>query len=206
MRIAVIGTRASRASWPRTGSIPSTTSPSTRRATHAGGHTNTVRVDLADETQWVDTGFIVYNDRNYPNFEPLLAELGVATQPSHMSFSVSDGGALRVRRHAARAVRQAAPTPSNPRFLRMIRDLVRFNREARALLELAPGEGPSLREFLDDGGYSRLVRGAPDRAPGGRGLVGRARSRCGPSPPASSRASSTTTGCSASATARSGAR
>ena len=48
---------------------------------YAGGHANTVRVDLADETHWVDTGFIVLNDRNYPNFERLLGELGVATQP-----------------------------------------------------------------------------------------------------------------------------
>ena len=57
---------------------------------YAGGHTNTVRVDLADETHWIDTGFIVLNDRNYPSFEALLAELGVPTQPSRMSFSVSE--------------------------------------------------------------------------------------------------------------------
>ena len=57
---------------------------------YVGGHTSTHRVDLADETHWVDTGFIVFNDRNYPGFESLLAELGVQTQASHMSFSVSD--------------------------------------------------------------------------------------------------------------------
>ena len=55
-----------------------------------GGHTNTVRVDTEHETHWVDTGFIVFNDRNYPNFERLLGGLGVAGQPSNMSFSVTD--------------------------------------------------------------------------------------------------------------------
>jgi uncharacterized protein len=55
-----------------------------------GGHTNTIRVDTAYETHYVDTGFIVFNDRNYPNFERLLDRLGVPSQPSQMSFGVSD--------------------------------------------------------------------------------------------------------------------
>src|SRR6478736_4264792 len=59
-------------------------------AAYPGGHTNTVRVDTEHETHWVDTGFIVFNDRNYPAFERLLARLGVASQPSTMSFAVSD--------------------------------------------------------------------------------------------------------------------
>jgi len=120
---------------------------------YVGGHTNTVRVDLPGETQWVDTGFIVLNDRNYANFQPLLAELGVATHPSHMSFSVSDGGGFEYA-GTPRGLFAKPSHAASPRFIRMVRDLVRFNREASSLLELPPGTGPSLREFLDEGGYS----------------------------------------------------
>ena len=120
---------------------------------YVGGHTNTVRADLGDETHWVDTGFIVYNDRNYPNFEPLLAELGVATQKSRMSFSVSDDSGSFEYAGTPKGVFAQPSHLTDRRFLRMIADLVRFNREARKLLELRPDEGPSLREFLRDGGY-----------------------------------------------------
>ena len=121
---------------------------------YVGGHTSTHRVDLADETHWVDTGFIVYNDRNYPNFEPLLAELGVETQPSHMSFSVSDDTGSFEYASTPRGLFAQRSHLADRRFLRMVRDLIRFNREAPALLELGPGEGPSLREFLREGGYA----------------------------------------------------
>ena len=58
---------------------------------YAGGHTNTIRIDTPHETHQVDTGFIVFNDRNYPDFERLLEHLAVGWQPSTMSFGVSDG-------------------------------------------------------------------------------------------------------------------
>jgi predicted NAD/FAD-binding protein len=121
-------------------------------AAEPGGHAHTVRVESDDGVYDVDTGFIVFNDRNYPNFEAILDELGVETQPSRMSFGVSDGqgfeyngsspnGLFAVRRHIL-----------SPRFQRMIADLVRFNRDARGLLD--SHEDPSLREWLERMRYS----------------------------------------------------
>ncbi len=118
-----------------------------------GGHANTVHFQTDSGAYDIDTGFIVFNDRNYPNFERLLGELGVATQPSEMSFGVSDGedfeyngaslnGLFAVRRHLFA-----------PSFHRMLADLVRFNRDARELL--ASDEDPSLRQWLEQRGYSR---------------------------------------------------
>jgi predicted NAD/FAD-binding protein len=99
-----------------------------------GGHTNTVEVDLGDRTEHVDTGFIVYNEANYPLFARALEELGVASQPSEMSFSVScathdfeyRGNGLSLWAQPTNALR-----PSHARFLS---DIVSFNRSARSLL------------------------------------------------------------------------
>jgi len=119
-----------------------------------GGHSNTVRVDLEDETHWVDTGFIVFNDRNYPNFEALLDELGVATQPSHMGFSVSDGSGDFEYSGTPRGLFARPAHLLSPSFLGMLRDWRRFNREARALIGMN-GTAPSLGAWLEEKGFSR---------------------------------------------------
>ncbi len=118
---------------------------------HPGGHSNTIDVETASGPLPVDTGFIVFNNRNYPNFERLLSELGVPSQPSSMSFSVSDG-----RGEFEWSTRGLLTRPSHlldRRFRRMLLDLVRFNRDARDLIG-APADGPSLRCFLSERSYS----------------------------------------------------
>ena len=121
---------------------------------HAGGHTNTIEVDTSAGPLAIDTGFIVFNERNYPNFERMLAELGVASQPADMSFSVSDGrGGFEWATTGPRGLFARPAHALDPRFHRMLRDLVRFNREARKLVGTRDG-GPSLRRFLEEGGYS----------------------------------------------------
>jgi uncharacterized protein len=117
----------------------------------AGGHACTVDV----EGDRVDLGFVVYNDRNYPGFERLLERLGVASQPSDMSFSVSDGtGGFEYNGASANGLFARRSSLVRPSFHRMVRDLLRFNREAPGLIGLN-GSGPTLLEFLDEGGYSR---------------------------------------------------
>src|SRR5215475_10017127 len=101
-------------------------------ADYAGGHTNTVRVDTADETLDVDTGFIVFNDRNYPRFERLLDEVGVESQPSTMSFSVSDvTGDFEYSSASPNGLFAKRAHLVTPSFHRMVADLARFNRSAR---------------------------------------------------------------------------
>jgi len=119
-----------------------------------GGHTRTIDVETGDGRLAVDTGFIVYNDRNYPGFERLLERLGVETQPSSMSFSVSDGrGEFEYSGASPNGLFARRSSLLRPSFHRMLRDLLRFNREAPSLIGLN-GSGPTLLDFLDDGGYS----------------------------------------------------
>lgn len=123
-------------------------------AARIGGHTHTVPVESAAGTTWIDTGFIVFNDRNYPNFEALLAELGVATQPSHMGFSVADGSGRFEYSGTPRGLFARRANLFDPRFLRMLRDWRRFNREAPGLIGMN-GTAPSLGHWLERQGFSR---------------------------------------------------
>jgi predicted NAD/FAD-binding protein len=118
-----------------------------------GGHANTVRVETETGVHDVDTGFIVFNDRNYPNFERLLEGLKVPTQASPMSFGVSDGLDFEYCAASPNGLFASRSNMIKPSFHRMVADLVRFNREARELL--GSEEDPSLREWLAERRYSR---------------------------------------------------
>jgi len=121
-----------------------------------GGHTHTVEVETAAGRLALDTGFLVHNTRTYPNLVRLFDELGVATQDSDMSFSVSDprSGLEYGSRGAAGFFAQ----PRNllrPAHYHLLSEIVRFNREARALLTQSGYEGLTLGRFLAERGFER---------------------------------------------------
>ena len=120
----------------------------------AGGHAHTVEVETGAGVHAVDTGFIVFNDRNYPGFERLLADVDVPTQPSTMSFGVSDGRGFEYNSASPNGLFARRRHLVNPAFQRMIADLVRFNRNARRLL--GSNADPSLGEWLAAGGYGEM--------------------------------------------------
>jgi predicted NAD/FAD-binding protein len=102
----------------------------------AGGHADTQVPTLDGQTVPVDTGFIVFNDTNYPNLLGFFSQLGVASHDSNMSFGVSKNNASF--EYAGGDLKQLFAQPANvfrPRFLSMIRDILRFNKTAPALLQ-----------------------------------------------------------------------
>ena len=131
-----------------------------------GGHANTVTVDLPGGPVAADTGFLVYNERTYPLFTRLLADLGVATHPSDMSFSLTDlRCGLEWRGTSLSTVFAQRRNAARPAFLAMLADVVRFNRLAapaprRARRGLGLPGGPPGRTAVV-GGLPRLV---PDPA------------------------------------------
>ncbi|HVF33716.1 MAG TPA: FAD-dependent oxidoreductase, partial [Candidatus Saccharimonadia bacterium] len=123
-----------------------------------GGHTHTHDVELGGRAYAIDTGFIVCNPAHYPLFMRFLAELRVATQPTTMSFAVrNDASGLEYNATSIAGLFLQKRRLVSPRHWRMIGDILRFYREARALLD-APWPGPSLDEYLDTHGYSNAFR------------------------------------------------
>ncbi|MCW8194252.1 FAD-dependent oxidoreductase [Proteobacteria bacterium 005FR1] len=120
-----------------------------------GGHTATIEFTHGGRDYAVDTGFIVYNDRTYPNFIRLLAELGVETQPTDMSFSVScEATGLEYSGGDLNGLFAQRANLLNPRFWVMLRNILRFNRQATADLRLgAVDPDTTLGEYLDLNNY-----------------------------------------------------
>jgi predicted NAD/FAD-binding protein len=130
--------------------------------TYLGGHTNTVDVTLEGVTHPVDTGFLVFNHRTYPNLVALFELLGVETAASEMSFSVSVGDASRPGLEwsgcSLATVFAQKRNLVSPRFWGMLRDILRFNREATALARSGDSRGRTLARFLEQGRYGQAFR------------------------------------------------
>ena len=122
---------------------------------YVGGHTNTIDVYEHGRRIPVDTGFIVFNDRTYPNFIALLNEIGQASQLSEMSFSVqSESGHLEYKGSTLDALFAQRRNILRPPFYRMVRDILRFNREASRWVD-EPDDSATVGEYLLRHGYSR---------------------------------------------------
>jgi predicted NAD/FAD-binding protein len=115
-----------------------------------GGHTNTVVVEGAHGAVALDTGFLVHNRRTYPNLVRLFGELGVATHDSDMSFAVScPRSGLEYSSRGANGFFAQRRNLLQLSHLSLLGEIVRFNREAPALLEAPDGERQTLGEFLE---------------------------------------------------------
>ena len=127
---------------------------------YAGGHTNTEIVTAGGREWPVNTGFIVFNDWTYPNFMKLMDRLGVASEVSDMSFSVDcHSSGLQYNGTSLNTLFAQRSNLLNLPFLRMIQEILRFNKESRA--DLAAGniaDTETLGEYLNRNGYSRYFR------------------------------------------------
>lgn len=165
MRIAVVGSgiAGNAAAWILSQRYQVTVY---ERNSRAGGHSHTVTIDYDGKQIPVDTGFIVYNELNYPNFTAMLAHLGVATVPSNMSFSLSadrgrfewkgGGDGLVSMLQGLFAQRANLLSPS---YFRMLLDILKFNETSIRDLKSGALSGMPLGEYFNRAGCSpRLLR------------------------------------------------
>ena len=125
---------------------------------YVGGHTHTVPVEFEGSRVEVDTGFIVFNNKNYPNFTRLLSELDVASQPTTMSFGVRiDKDNIEYRGSSLNSVFAQRRNIANPKFLAMLSDVIKFNKAATQLVESETSavEAGTLGDFAAELGLSK---------------------------------------------------
>jgi predicted NAD/FAD-binding protein len=125
---------------------------------YPGGHTHTHAIELAGKTWAIDTGFIVFNDWTYPNFIKLMDELKVPSQPSAMSFSVKcERTGVEYNGTTLNSLFAQRRNLFRPSFLRMIKDILRFNKEAPRWLETGDDD-TTLGEYLQANRYSQVFQ------------------------------------------------
>ena len=116
---------------------------------YIGGHSNTAKVNYNGKEIAVDCGFIVFNHQTYPNLKALFDLLGVVTKPSHMSFSASiDGGKIEYCGESLATVFCQKKNIFNWQFLLMIKDILKFNKNAAKIIE--SDKNPTLEHFIDE--------------------------------------------------------
>ncbi len=121
---------------------------------HIGGHTNTIPVKWRGESHCIDTGFIVFNRHNYPRFSALLETLGVESQDTSMSFSVrNDRTGLEYNGASLNTLFAQRRNLLRPQFLHMIREILRFHREAPDAL--ADNDAETVSQWTESRGFAK---------------------------------------------------
>ncbi len=165
MRIAVIGTgiAGNAAAWALATSSGHDVTVY-EKDERFGGHSATVEIDYDGTAIAVDTGFIVYNELNYPNLTQLFAHLGVATEPSDMSFSVSaKGGSFEwsgqtEHRKIINGLFARRRNIVSPGYIRMLAEIMRFNRTVPKHRQEGRLAGLSLGDYVAQEGFTRRFR------------------------------------------------
>lgn len=121
---------------------------------YIGGHTHTHEIHLGSEKHHIDTGFIVFNKKTYPNFINLLTELGVSYKKSDMSFSVAcEKTGLEYNGTTLNTLFAQRSNLLRPSFYKMIQDILRFNKDSAELL--SNSDSILLGDYLSENNYSR---------------------------------------------------
>ena len=123
---------------------------------YLGGHTHTHDITIGEKNFSVDSGFIVYNEKTYPNFIKLLDILNVERQKTTMGFSIKSE--VKNLEYAGNSIKSVFAQKRNyfrPSFLRMLIDIIRFNKKAKA--DLFMSSQVTLGQYLDQNSYSKTI-------------------------------------------------